>query len=202
MIASAAAAPQRCLITDAGSTKGNILADIQGMMRAEGPEFIGSHPLAGSEKRGSANSKPEMFDGRLVVVTPTAESDPEAIAVVELFWNLLGARVIRMDAHEHDRALAMTSHLPHAAASALAGVTPAEWLNLTAGGFRDTTRIAGGDPELWAAIFHANRGAVLTALDQYLERLGCFRSMLEGDAKADLVQWLSEGKKVRDALGS
>lgn len=202
VIASAAAAPSRCLITDAGSTKGNILAEIRGKLRAEGPEFIGSHPLAGSEKRGSANSKPEMFDGRLVVVTPTEHNDPEAIAVVELFWNQLGARVIRMDAHEHDRALAITSHLPHAAASALAGVTPPAWLSLTAGGFRDSTRIAGGDPELWASIFRANREAVLSALDQYLERLGAFRTMLTDDAKPALIQWLSEGKKVRDALGS
>jgi prephenate dehydrogenase len=202
VIAAAHAAPVRCLITDAGSTKGNILAGIRGKMPAEGPEFIGSHPLAGSEKRGSANSKPEMFDGRLVVVTPTKESDPEAIAVVELFWSRLGARTMRMDAHEHDEALAMTSHLPHAAASALAGITPLEWLTLTAGGFRDTTRIAGGDAELWAAIFEANRDAVLGSLDQYLERLGSFRRMLAGGAHAELVQWLSEGKKVRDALGS
>jgi prephenate dehydrogenase len=202
VVAAAHAAPVRCLITDAGSTKGNILAGIHGKMPHEGPEFIGSHPLAGSEKRGSANSKPEMFDGRLVVVTPTRESDPEAIAVVELFWSRLGARTMRMDAHEHDRALAMTSHLPHAAASALAGITPLEWLTLTAGGFRDTTRIAGGDAELWAAIFEANRDAVLGALDQYLERLGSFRQMLAGGAHAELVQWLSEGKKVRDALGS
>ena len=202
VIAAAHAAPMRCIITDAGSTKGNILAGIRGKMPADGPEFIGSHPLAGSEKRGSANSKPEMFDGRLVVVTPTAESDPEAVAVVELFWNQLGARTMRMDAHEHDQALAMTSHLPHAAASALAGVTPPEWLTLTAGGFRDTTRIAGGDAELWAAIFLANRDAVRDALDQYLDRLGTFRAMLTEETHAELVRWLSEGKKVRDALGS
>jgi len=202
VVAAAHAAPVRCIITDAGSTKGNILAGIRGKMPTEGPEFIGSHPLAGSEKRGSANSNPEMFDGRLVIVTPTKESDPEAIAVVELFWSQLGSRTMRMDAHEHDEALAVTSHLPHAAASALAGVTPPEWLTLTAGGFRDTTRIAGGDAELWAAIFLANREAVRVALDQYLERLVAFRAMLTGETHAELVRWLSEGKKVRDALGS
>src|SRR5262249_13150167 len=120
----------------------------------------------------------------------------------ERFWESLGSRVLRMSPAEHDRILASTSHLPHAAAAALAGITPPDWLHLTAGGFRDTTRIAAGDPALWAAIFPANREGVLDALNQYAARLDTFRKLLEAGDGAGLVRWLAEAKKVRDALGT
>lgn len=202
VLAAAHAAPPRCVVTDVGSTKGNIVRELAGKLPPAGAMFVGSHPLAGSEKRGSANATPELFVDRMVVVTPTADTDMEAVAVVELFWNRLGARIIRMDPAEHDTALAVTSHLPHAAAGGLAAVTPAEWLPLTAGGFRDTTRIAAGDPDLWAAIFQANQAAVLTALDRYADRMTQFRQLLAADDRAGLVRWLADGKRVRDALGS
>lgn len=202
VLAVANAAPARCLITDVGSTKGNILRALAGKMPENGAAFIGSHPLAGSEKRGSANAKTDLFTDRLVVVTPTAETDPEATAVIDLFWRELGARVVRMDPFSHDEALATTSHLPHAAASALAAVTPPAWLALTAGGFRDTTRIAAGDPDLWAAIFEANRDAVLSAVDAFAASLTEFRTRLAAGDRAGVARWLAEGKRVRDALGS
>jgi prephenate dehydrogenase len=202
VLTAAQAAPARGLVTDVGSTKGNIVRELAGKMPDAGATFIGSHPLAGSEKRGSANSKADLFADRLVIVTPTADTDPEAIAVIELFWNKLGARVMRMDPTEHDSALAVTSHLPHAAASGLAGVTPVGWLTLTAGGFRDSTRIAAGDPDLWTAIFEANRDAVLAAVDGFAERMQRFRELLVAGDRAGLVRWLAEGKRVRDALGS
>jgi prephenate dehydrogenase len=107
-----------------------------------------------------------------------------------------------MDPFEHDAALALTSHLPHAAASGLAGVTPVGILNLTAGGFRDTTRVAAGDPDLWAAIFEANREAVLGATDRFLTRMTEFRRAVAAGDREALVRWLAEGKRVRDALGS
>jgi len=202
VIAVAKAAPARCLITDVGSTKGNIVRALAGKLPENGAAFIGSHPLAGSEKRGSANAKTDLFADRLVVVTPTAETDSEATAVIDLFWRELGARVIRMDPFAHDEALATTSHLPHAAASALAGVTPAAWLALTAGGFRDTTRIAAGDPDLWTAIFEANRDAVLSAVDAFTGKMTEFRTLLAAGDRAGVARWLAEGKRVRDALGS
>ena len=202
VLAAATAAPPRAIITDAGSTKGNVLRELAGKMPPRGAVYIGSHPLAGSEKRGAAHGRADLFRDRLVVVTPTAETDIEALSVVELFWQRLGARVARMDPFEHDRALAMTSHLPHAAAAGLAGVTPPGWLNLTAGGFRDTTRVAGGDPDLWAAIFDANRDEVLAATDAYMTRMTQFRAALEARDGVALTAWLTEAKQVRDALGS
>ena len=155
------AAPPRCVVTDAGSTKAGILASVTPRLVPGGAAFVGSHPLAGSEKRGAAHGRADLFEDRVVVVTPTPETDLEAVAVVEKFWHALGATTVRLDPEAHDRALAATSHLPHAAASALAAVTPLEVLGLTAGGFRDTTRVAAGDPELWAAIFETNRGPLL-----------------------------------------
>ncbi|OWK44396.1 prephenate dehydrogenase [Fimbriiglobus ruber] len=202
VLAAAAAAPPRAVITDAGSTKGNIVRELAGKLPADRPTFVGSHPLAGSEKKGAAHSRADLFDDRLVIVTPTAETDLEAVSLVELFWQKLGARVVRMDPFEHDRALAVTSHLPHAAASGLAGVTPPAWLGLTAGGFRDCTRIASGDPQLWAAIFEANRDAVTAALDKFTDRMAGLRQALTAGDTAGVIQWLTEAKQVRDALGS
>jgi prephenate dehydrogenase len=202
VLAVADAAPPRAVITDAGSTKGNIVQALTGKLTRQQAAFVGSHPLAGSEKKGAAHARGDLFENRLVIITPTPETDGEAIGTVELFWQKLGARVCRMDPFEHDVALAYTSHLPHAVAAALAGVTPSGWLGLTAGGFRDTTRIAGGDPELWQAIFQANREAVLKSVADFETRMANFRTALENNDSAALIHWLAEGKKVRDALGS
>lgn len=202
VIAAAAAAPQRAVITDVGSTKGNILAMVQGKLPLGKAAFVGSHPLAGSEKRGPAHARADLFQDKLVIITPTTETDPEAVGVIELFWQSLGAKVIRMEADAHDRALAFTSHLPHAVAAGLAGMTPPGLLSLTAGGFRDTTRIAGGDPALWTAIFQANKNATSAALDQFQARMEVFRLALAADDATAMTAWLTEAKQVRDALGS
>lgn len=201
VLAAVRGAPPRAVVTDAGSTKGNVVRELAGALPAGGAHFVGSHPLAGSEKKGAAFAKADLFADRVVVVTPTADTDPEAASVVDLFWLSLGARVVRMDPFEHDTALAFTSHLPHAAASGLAGATPPGWLTLTAGGFRDTTRIAAGDPDLWAAIFAANRDAVLAAVDAFTGRMAEFREALAAGDREKLAKWLGDGKRVRDALG-
>ena len=196
------AAKPTALVTDAGSTKGNIVAELKGKLPPRGAKFIGSHPLAGSEKKGPEHARPDLFVGRVVIVTPSGDEDLQAAQRIERFWQALGARVVPMDPFEHDSALAVTSHLPHAAAAGLAGVTPVEWLKLTAGGFRDCTRIAAGDPQLWTAIFEANRAAVLGALDEFAERMAAFRTALANGDSETVVKWLTEAKQVRDALGS
>lgn len=190
------------VFTDAGSTKGGLYEAVRAA--AQGPfAFVPAHPLAGAEKNGVEHARGDLFDNRVTVLTPhTAEGDPGAVERVEAFWKSLGSRVVRMGADEHDRVLAFTSHLPHAVASAVAGVTHKEWLALSAGGFRDVTRIAAGDPGLWAAIFEANRDAVLAALAAFADRLTEFRTLLESGDRAGLERWLTEGKQVRDALGT
>ncbi len=189
------------LLTDAGSTKGTIVAAVEGNL-VRGVEFVGSHPLAGSEKRGPEHADADLFEGRWTVVTRTPRTDPAALERTVVFWEALGSRVRVMTPDGHDRALAVTSHLPHLLASALAGILPDELTSLTAGGFRDTTRIAAGDPGLWTAIFHHNRAALLDALVPFADRLERLRQALEKHDWATLEALLGQAKKVRDALGS
>ena len=202
IVAAAPHAKPGTLFTDAGSTKVKIVSALRGRMPA-GTEFVPAHPLAGSEKTGPENGRADLFDGRVTaLVVNNSNVVWERTVAVGRFWEALGSRVVLMNADEHDKVLAVTSHLPHAVASAVAGSTPTEWLNLAATGFRDVTRVAAGDPQLWAAIFEANRAATLAALDSFSKHLSEFRTLLEAGDRAGLVQWLTEGKQVRDALGT
>lgn len=185
------------ILTDAGSTKANIVAAVAADVR-----FVGAHPLAGSEKKGVEYAHPDLFVQRWTVLTPTDHSPTDALASVQSFWQALGARVRLMTPEDHDQALALTSHLPHLLASALAGMLPDDWRELTATGFRDTTRVAAGDPEVWTPIFQHNRQAVLDSLDRLDDRLRGFRHALLNDDVAMIDQFLAQAKKVRDALGS
>jgi prephenate dehydrogenase len=193
----AACCPPGAILTDAGSTKQAIVEAVAGE-----PRFVGAHPLAGSEKKGVEYAHADLFVERWTVLTPTARTLPEAVAGVRSFWEGLGARVRLMTPADHDQALALTSHLPHLVAAALAGLLPDDWRDLTAGGFRDTTRIAAGDSEVWTPIFQHNRAAVLAALEQLEQRLQQFRQALTTDDVAQIDGLLTQGKKVRDALGS
>ena len=188
-------------LTDAGSTKARIVEMAEASLPA-GLEFVGGHPLAGSEKKGCEHASADLFTDRWTILTPTDKTSDDAIAKVAGFWEALGARVELMSPREHDDALALTSHLPHLVASALAGLLPADYFELAATGFRDTTRIAAGDPDLWTPIFRHNRQAVLSALDQFENRLRQFRQSLTDDDGSKIDQFLAQGKKVRDALGS
>jgi prephenate dehydrogenase len=189
------------LLTDAGSTKAAIVRAVEGRL-PPGVAFVGSHPLAGSEKRGPQYADANLFQGRLTVVTPTPRTAAAALERTTAFWQALGSRVKRLTPDEHDRALAMTSHLPHLLASALAGILPAELHELTATGFRDTTRVAAGDPALWTGIFAQNRAGLLEALGRLQDRLVDFkRALLSGDWAA-VDDLLDQGKRIRDALGS
>jgi prephenate dehydrogenase len=189
------------LLTDAGSTKAVIVEALDGRL-PPGIAYVGSHPLAGSEKQGPEHADPRLFQERLTVVTPTNKTDPEALARTEAFWQALGARVRVMTPHEHDRALALTSHLPHLLASALAGILPPAYHDLTASGFRDTTRVAAGDPGLWSAIFAQNREALLQTLAQLRGRLDEFQKALDPQDQHTLNTLLSQAKRTRDALES
>jgi prephenate dehydrogenase len=189
------------LLTDAGSTKAEIVARVDRHIR-DGVHFVGAHPLAGSEKAGVEHARADLFEGRVTIVTPGGSCDEDAQFNVMEFWGALGSGVVTMTPEDHDDALAVTSHLPHAVAAAVAGVTEPDLLSLTAGGFRDVTRIAAGDPHLWAAIFRTNRAAVLAALAAFTARLDTFRDLLDAGDEAGLVRWLAAAKRVRDALGT
>lgn len=202
ILAAAPHVPPGTYFTDGGSTKGGIVAAVQGKL-PPGVEYVAAHPLAGSEKAGAEHGRADLFLNRVtVLIVGRFGADWGRTVAVGRFWEALGSRVVLMNAEEHDRTVAFTSHLPHAVASAVAGATPKEWLSLTAGGFRDVTRVAAGDADLWAAIFEANRDATLAALAAFTDRMDQFRMLLGAGDRAGLVRWLSEGKQVRDALGT
>jgi prephenate dehydrogenase len=197
--------PAGSLITDAGSTKADIVIKAETALADRFPAqmpFVGSHPLAGSEQSGPEAATADLFVGRVVVVTETKISDHDVVDTIDEFWQSLGARVIRMSPDDHDAALAYTSHLPHLIASALAAATPEDHLPLTATGWQDTTRIAAGDVELWRQIFLANAPSTLKALADFETVLARFRMALESADAAQLAELLAEGKRRRDAVGS
>ena len=193
--------PDSTLITDAGSTKARIVSDLADGLGRD-VRFIGSHPLAGSEKSGPSEASPDLFEGRHVVVTPTGETRDEDYNTVVGFWQMLGAKVIEMSPDGHDRALASTSHVPHLLASAMAAALPDEYFSLVAGGFLDSTRIAAADVDLWRQILLANRRNVLLALGPLEESIRIFREALEQEDTEVLTQLLELGKRNRHALGS
>jgi len=187
------------LLTDAGSTKAAIVRNIQGRLPPH-VHFVGSHPLAGSEKRGPEHADGNLFEGKVTVVTKTAETDSRALDNTVEFWRSLGSRVMVMDPEAHDRSLALTSHMPHLVASALVSILAPELAALTATGFRDTTRIAAGDPALWTGILLQNRESLLAGLDLLGVSLAQFRRALETSDRPTLDQLLAQAKTIRDAL--
>ncbi len=193
--------PEGTLITDAGSTKQVIVEALDGQL-PRGCRFLGGHPLAGSEKAGLVHASEELFEGRVAILTPTKNTRAEDFDLLEQFWSGLGSVVIQMSADEHDRALAVTSHLPHAVAATLAGMIPETYFRLCSAGILDTTRIAAGDAELWKQIFVQNRANMLAALDRFDQGLAALRTALEQDDQSELLRLLSVAKKARDALGS
>ncbi|MEQ8790335.1 MAG: prephenate dehydrogenase/arogenate dehydrogenase family protein [Pirellulaceae bacterium] len=201
VVQAASHAPAEAIITDAGSTKSHILHQLRERLGAGRP-FIGSHPLAGSEKSGPEFASEDLFEGRLTVVTPTRQSDPEKVARVEAFWESLGSRVVRMTPEAHDAAVAEISHMPHLIASALAAATSEKHLPLAATGWRDTTRVAAGEVELWRQIVGENRAGVLKSLDKFEKVLSKLRAAVERGDDTRLVEILEAGKRIRDAVGS
>ena len=206
VVQAAAACPAAALITDAGSTKGTIVAAVDAGLagRRSGPRFVGSHPLAGDHRTGPEFARCDLFEGRTVVVTPTELTRPAAVTETSGLWESLGANVIQMQPEKHDVAVAMTSHVPHLLASALAAATPADLLPLAASGWRDTTRIAGADPKLWQSIFTENKQAVLDALEMLTHILDNLREALDqGDHESliAILQAAAKRKRDRDALG-
>ena len=190
------------LLTDAGSTKGSIVSAWERKRIRRQGRFVGSHPLAGSHRRGPEAADGNLFNGRVVVVTPAAATPPDDVAAVGEFWSALGATVYLMPPKEHDRIVAATSHAPHVLAAAIAIATPPAALPFTAGGWRDTTRIAAGDAQLWADILLDNATAVAAALRRIATASEQMLQAIEAGDRRRLVTLLSRAKDARDALGS
>jgi prephenate dehydrogenase len=199
-----AAAPG-ALLTDVGSTKRGIVAAAERLAAERADvEFVGSHPMAGSEQSGYAVARVDLFQGATVVVTPTEANDAAAVKNVGEFWAALGARVVALDPGAHDRAVAAVSHLPHVVAWALVdavGRFEPDALAIAARGFKDTTRIAASDPEVWREILISNRSAVTASVAAFRQALDDLdRLVAAGDGTA-LAALLARVKAARERLG-
>jgi prephenate dehydrogenase len=188
------------VLTDVGSAKARIVAQIEAELVPGTAAFVGSHPLAGSEQQGPIHADANLFADRVVVVTPTPHTDPNASVQTVAFWRALGASVCQMSPRAHDDALGLTSHLPHLVAAALAGILPPEWRELTASSFRDSTRVAASNPALWTSILRMNSDAVLAALALFTSQVEQFRDAIASDNAAKLLALLDKGKTMKDDL--
>ncbi len=183
------------LLTDVGSVKGPICSDLMDI-----PMFVGSHPIAGSHRQGFEAADARLFEGRLCVLTPTTSTLEPSIARLDRFWRALGMRTISMSPVSHDAALAMTSHLPHLVAAALATTVCDDYRRLTGTGFRDTTRVAAGDPDLWAGILMNNADQVVNGIDEMQNRLTAYRNALANHNLIEIRQLLKDGQQFRMSL--
>jgi prephenate dehydrogenase len=192
------------VVTDVGSTKAAIVAEADRLARTHPLRFVGSHPMAGSERSGYAHARVDLFHGATVVVTPSDQCEPEAAKRIVALWEGVGAgRVVTLDPDAHDRSVAAISHLPHLVAFALVDAVerfePGAFA-LAAGGFRDTTRIAAADPTMWEEIFLANRDALAAGLDVYRDTLADLEHLIaSGDGPA-LRAAIARIKARREAL--
>src|SRR5277367_5654034 len=161
----------KALVTDVGSVKGSVVRDIEPLLEGRAL-WIGSHPMAGSEQAGFAAARPDLFDGATVILTPTKHTARDAERLASKLWTALGANLVLLSPDKHDQMVAAVSHIPHLLAAALVNhaVTFGD-LDLAAGGFRDTTRVASGSPELWAEILLANGEAAGFQLRQLITQL-------------------------------
>lgn len=195
------------VITDVGSVKGSVVRDLEPLFAKAGACFIGSHPMAGAEKMGPAFAKADLFVNAMCVLTPTPNSNPELVGKLEEFWRRVGAIPLRLTPQIHDDLVSRSSHLPHVVAAELANYVlspahPKEQAMLCATGFRDTTRIASGSPEMWRDICLANRKNLARVLGVFIEDLQEFRLALEqGDVKA-IEDFFELAKKRRETWQS
>ena len=190
------------VITDAGSTKQDVLAAARATLGAALPRFVPGHPIAGTEHNGAAAAFPDLFVDRSVIVTPVADTTPAAVARVTAMWTACGARVSTLDPARHDAIFAAVSHLPHVLAFALvadlaARPDAATYFEHAASGFRDFTRIAGGSPEMWRDIALANRPALLAELDAYRDTLTRARALLAASDGAGLAALFTQASTAR-----
>jgi len=186
----------RTIITDVGSTKSSIVS----MANKLKLNFVGAHPLAGSEKSGAAFSTQALFSNSLVILTPTPKTKKESIRIIIALWKKAGARLRICSPTHHDAALAFTSHLPHIAAFSLVNALPISHRGYTASGFKDTTRIASSDPHLWSDILFNNKRAVLRATKSFLKETKKISGYIRSNKKSELLKQLKRSQRKRNNI--
>lgn len=192
------------IITDAGSTKSEVLQSAAAILAEFSPQFVGGHPIAGAEKSGVSAASSDLFINKNVVLTPSEHTQARATALTEQLWQACGAKVTQMPAATHDGIFAAVSHLPHLLAFALVDdltsrPNAAQLFSFAASGFRDFTRIAGSSPEMWRDISLANRSALLNELDAYQTELSSLKNMLQNADAAGLEALFERASRARNA---
>jgi prephenate dehydrogenase len=200
-VAIAPALKPGAIVTDVGSVKASVLRDA--LVLPPKVTFIGSHPMAGSEKAGIAQAKADLFEGRLCFITPSSKEDPAALSALHDFWQGLGSVVRECSAEQHDAIVAVTSHVPHATASALMlAVAQAPQFDISAAGsgLRDTTRIAAGEENLWVSILLSNAENVVSGLNAVEKNLRALREAIASGDKEKVAALLKEARQARQSL--
>ncbi len=197
--------PANCVLTDVGSAKGSVIADVYRVFGAPPATFVPGHPIAGTEQSGVEASFPELFCHRRVILTPLLETSASAHEVVRRMWETVGAEVVDMGVDHHDEVLAATSHLPHMLAYALVDSLArmddrAEIFRYAAGGFRDFTRIASSDPRMWHDICVANRKHLLEVTARFSEDLNRLIQAIEASDGDAILEIFGRAKRARDNL--
>ncbi|MCA9421913.1 MAG: prephenate dehydrogenase/arogenate dehydrogenase family protein [Nitrospira sp.] len=196
------------IVSDVGSVKGQLVSKIEAMLPPS-TFFVGAHPIAGKEKSGVAHADSRLFQGARCIVTPTPNTDAQALGRVRHLWETVGSVVASMDPMDHDWVFGAVSHLPHIAAfslmhtlEALQGRTSqaADLLNFSGGGLRDTTRIAASSPEMWRDICVANHENLVEMVDRYIQQLQNFRELLSKEDAPGLHEAISRAKASRERL--
>jgi prephenate dehydrogenase len=198
------AAEPHVLVTDVGSTKAAIVRVAETLCAGRPLDFVGSHPMAGSNLSGFSVARADLFSGATVILTPTDRTPSEPVKRVTEFWEAMGGRVIVMDPATHDRAVAAISHLPHLVVDALVAAVvdmDPRFLDVAARGFKDTTRIAASDPAVWREIFQQNREALAEALAVFRGALGRLEGILAEGDDAAIESALEAIRKTRAELG-
>jgi prephenate dehydrogenase len=195
------------IVSDVGSVKETVIAELESMVANAGAQFIGAHPMAGSEKMGVRAARGDLFQGAVCVITPTPSTPAPAVQALESFWRDVGTRTVRMTAALHDELVARCSHLPHVLAAALVNLVldpaqPPEQALLCANGFRDTTRIASGSPEMWRDIALANSGPLAIALDTLMQQLTDLRLALQRGDTAAVEGFFADARRRREGWSS
>ncbi len=198
--------PANILITDAGSTKQDVIAATRRHLNQKNlTNFVPGHPIAGAEQSGVLAAKPDLYHNKHVILTPLAETRIEATQVITNLWQACGATVSQMHADEHDNVLAATSHLPHILAFALMNhlyssteANPENLLRFAGSGFRDFTRIASSSPEMWRDICITNRYALISQIDAYQNELEVLRETLDKEDGEKLEEAFSQARGVRN----
>lgn len=197
--------PSRAVVTDAGSSKAWITAEASKRLPA-GIRFVGSHPMAGSEKSGIDHATAVLFEQAVVVMTPSPSSDEESMLLVRELWEKTGALVLTLSPEIHDRVVASISHLPHITAAALVNAVAnraerdPRTLQLAAGGFRDTTRIASSQAEMWRDICLSNRDAILSAIEEMRVELFAFKEALERGDATTITNFFTRARTEREKV--